>query len=128
MMANAVEGLACMTPKAQTYTRISPSCSRTKKEKYRKNKDKQIDGINIYLSNPKDANPNAFASIQHARGLLTHPYLNWSSVFPSPMLLLLELPLWIAPRIPSMYFAPLHFWCVSTSHPSSFSRLCTTLT
>ena len=44
------------------------------------------------------------------------------SVFPSPILLLLLLPLWIAPIIPSMYGAPLHFWCVRTSTPSSFSR------
>ena len=31
------------------------------------------------------------------------------SVFPSPILLLPLLPLWIAPSMPSVYAAPLHF-------------------
>ena len=45
-----------------------------------------------------------------------------ASVFTSPILLFELLPLRIDPRIPSMYCAPLHFWCVRTSSPISFSR------
>jgi hypothetical protein len=50
------------------------------------------------------------------------------SVLPSPILLLPLLPDCIEPRIPSIYPAPLHFWCVSTSQPNSFSLACTRFT
>lgn len=72
----------------------------------------------INQSNLKPYRQVSINSYQHHSRKKNLPF----SVFPSPILLLLLLPLWIAPIIPSMYGAPLHFWCVRTSTPSSFSR------